>query len=211
MSSQRQLLTDCSGRLLAPDPRPTSRFNKSCHQTERSPDPGDPVHVTLQVLLHLLPGSQLLEVSSRLGLFSFFGKLSREDTENEVHDEERAEDDHGDEVEPLPSATLGVVDPVEHIRPALQGDALEDRQHGLPDIVEVCDPVLRALPVVSTDSPIRTLIETSTGGGLLGHLPCRMISYSGIQWTTILGNKLYTQKSYLVRVTEGRIEFKVIS
>ena len=107
--------------------------------------------------------------------------------------------------------TAAVSYPVEHVRPALESDALEDRQHGLPDIVEVCDPVLRALPVVSTDSPIRTLIETSTGGGLLGHLPCRMISYSGIQWTTILGNKLYTQKSYLVRVTEGRIEFKVIS
>ena len=81
--------------------------------------PGDPVLVALQVLLHLLPGSQLLEISPGLGLLSLLGELSGEDTEDEVHDEEGPEDDHGDEVEPLPCSALGVMYPVQHVCPAL--------------------------------------------------------------------------------------------
>ena len=133
--------------------------------------PGDPVLVALQVLLHLLPGSQLLEISPGLGLLSLLGELSGEDTEDEVHDEEGAEDDHGHKVEPLPGPALRVVDPVEHVGPSLQCDALEDGQHGLADVVKVGDPVLRPLPVVITDCPLGTLIETSARGRLVRHLP----------------------------------------
>ena len=127
--------------------------------------------VSLEIFLHLLPRSQLLEISPGLGLFSLLGELSGEDTEDEVHDEEGAEDDHGDKVEPLPGPALGVVDPVEHVSPALQRDALEDGQHGLADIVKVGDPVLRSLPVVVTDCTLGTLVETSARGWLVRHLP----------------------------------------
>ena len=77
------------------------------------------------------------------------GLLPGQHTENQVHDEEGAEDDHGDKVDELPCVSLAVVHPVQHVGPALEGDALEDGQHGLPDVVKVGDAVLRAFPVLS--------------------------------------------------------------
>ena len=88
------------------------------------PYPGYPVHVALQVFVHLLASAQLLEVAAGLRLLPLLGELSGEDAEDEVHHEEAAKDDHGDEVEPLPGAALAVVHPVQHVRPALQRDAL---------------------------------------------------------------------------------------
>ena len=144
--------------------------------------PGDPVLVALKVLLHLLPGSQLLEISPGLGLLSLLGELSGEDTEDEVHDEEGAEDDHGDEVEPLPGPALGVVHPVQHVGPALQCDALEHGQHGLSDVVKVGDSVLRPLPVVVTDCPLRALVETAARCWLVRHLPWQQSSQGRFRW-----------------------------
>ena len=62
--------------------------------------------------------------------------------------------------------------PVEDLSPALESDALEDSQHGLPDVVEVCDAVLRPLPVVVTDGAVGTLVEAPARCWLLRHLPC---------------------------------------
>ena len=62
------------------------------------------------------------------------------------------------------------MDPVEHVRPALQGDALEDRQHGLADIVEVCNPILGPIPILPADGSIRTFVEPSTWRRLNWHL-----------------------------------------
>ena len=89
------------------------------------PYPWYPVHVALQVFVHLLASAELLEVAAGLRLLPLLGELSGEDAEDEVHHEEAAENDHGDEVEPLPGAALAVVNPVQHVRPALQRDALQ--------------------------------------------------------------------------------------
>lgn len=35
---------------------------------------------------------------------------------------------------------------VKYIRPALEGDALEDREHGQSEVVKIRDAVIRALP-----------------------------------------------------------------
>lgn len=35
---------------------------------------------------------------------------------------------------------------IKHVRPALEGDALEDREHGQSEVVEIRDAVVRALP-----------------------------------------------------------------
>lgn len=40
--------------------------------------------------------------------------------------------------------------PIEDGRPPLHGDALEDRQHGEPDIIEGRDAVVGALPPLQT-------------------------------------------------------------
>lgn len=88
---------------------------------------GDPVNVALQVLLHLLLRSQPLEIPARLGLLLLFWELSEqgydiaivvvksphspaENTEDQVHDKEGTEDDHGHEVDELPGISLGIVD-----------------------------------------------------------------------------------------------------
>ena len=41
---------------------------------------------------------------------------------------------------------LTVMDPVEDVRPALQGDALEDGEHGEDEVVKVGDAVVGTLP-----------------------------------------------------------------
>ena len=66
--------------------------------------------------------------------------------------------------------TAAVSYPVEHVRPALESDALEDRQHGLAEVVEAGDAPLRALPVLTTDSAVGTLEYPATGVGVLHHL-----------------------------------------
>lgn len=35
---------------------------------------------------------------------------------------------------------------VKHVRPALEGDTLEDREHGQSEVVKIRDAVVRALP-----------------------------------------------------------------
>lgn len=35
---------------------------------------------------------------------------------------------------------------IKHVRPALEGDALEDRQHGQSEVVKIRDTEVRALP-----------------------------------------------------------------
>lgn len=106
--------------------------------------------------------------------------LPGQHTENEVHDEERTENNQGHEESPLPRAAhrvfdlcgaytvlktsravirakipparictiqIGETHPVEHVGPALEGDALENREHGQSEIVKVRYPVVRAFPV----------------------------------------------------------------
>jgi len=43
--------------------------------------------------------------------------------------------------------TAAVTHVVEHVRPALHGDALEDGEHGEQDVVELRDAVVRSDPV----------------------------------------------------------------
>ena len=43
---------------------------------------------------------------------------------------------------------MGGAHPVEHVRPALHGDALKHRQHGEQEVVEVGDATVGPLPAL---------------------------------------------------------------
>lgn len=53
---------------------------------------------------------------------------------------------------------------VKHIRPAFEGDALEDREHGQSEIVEICDAVIRALPKLFAAVVSSSLIALESSG-----------------------------------------------
>jgi len=55
--------------------------------------------------------------------------------------------------------------PVKYGCPALHCDALEDGQHGEPDVVERGDPEVRPLPLLQADGDVG-LAGVSTGWGL---------------------------------------------
>ena len=55
--------------------------------------------------------------------------------------------------------------PIKYGRPPLHGDALEDGQHGEPDIVEGGDPEVRALPLLQADGDVG-FAGVSAGRGL---------------------------------------------
>ena len=86
--------------------------------------------------------------------------------------------------------SAGCTHPVEHVSPALQSDALEHRQHGLPEVVEARDAPLRPLPVLATLRPVGTLEDPTTGIGVLHHLAChhKLLSQT-VTWTTSSGGK----------------------
>ena len=65
--------------------------------------------------------------------------------------------------------TAAVSYPVEHVRPALESDALEDRQHGLAEVVEAGDAPLWTLPVLLTHRAIGTSEDSSAGVRILHH------------------------------------------
>ena len=67
--------------------------------------------------------------------------------------------------------SLGVVNPVEHVRPALQCDALEHGQHGLAEVVKAGDPPLGALPVLPALVLLLAAVQAATRVGILHHLP----------------------------------------
>ena len=73
--------------------------------------------------------------------------------------------------------------------PAFHGDALEDGQHGVDDVVEADDAVLRSFPALQTRRLIATVIAASEAARLLGarmfvlvftevQLICALISFS---------------------------------
>ena len=99
----------------------------------------DPLHVSLQTLLDLLTDFGLLEFAASFGLFSFFGELAGQHTQNQIEDEEGADDDEGDEVDPGPGAADRVVHVVHRVRPTFHGHADEHRQHGQAEVVEIRD------------------------------------------------------------------------
>ena len=61
--------------------------------------------------------------------------------------------------------------PVQHVCPALQGDALEHRQHGLPEVVKAGDAPLGSLPFTSAFRTIGTVEYPATGGRVFHHFP----------------------------------------
>ena len=68
-----------------------------------------PVQVALHVLLHLSPQLVPLVNSPAGGLGPLLGELSREDPQDEVHDEEGPQDHEGTEKYPLPPVTFRVL------------------------------------------------------------------------------------------------------
>ena len=46
--------------------------------------------------------------------------------------------------------------PVEHLRPALEGDALEHGDHGVEEVVEIGDAMIRAFPPDIAPKTVRT-------------------------------------------------------
>lgn len=53
--------------------------------------------------------------------------------------------------------------PVENICPTLHSDALEHRQHGEENVVEVCDAAIGALPLAPALSPVPDTKAAATG------------------------------------------------
>ena len=60
--------------------------------------------------------------------------------------------------------------PVEHICPALEGDTLEDGEHGLSEVVEAGDAPLGSLPLPTALRSIRAVEDASTWRWILHHV-----------------------------------------
>jgi len=70
----------------------------------------DPVQVAPEVFLNLLFLAELVKVTSGFGLFPLLGKLTAEDTQDEVHDKECPDNHHRDKVRPLPRVPHCIMD-----------------------------------------------------------------------------------------------------
>ena len=57
--------------------------------------------------------------------------------------------------------------PVEHVGPALEGDALEDGEHGQAEVVEAGDAPLGALPLPATLRAVGAGEYAAAGGRIL--------------------------------------------
>ena len=64
----------------------------------------------------------------------------------------------------------GLSDPVEHVGPALEGDALEHGEHGQAEVVEAGDAPLGALPLPPTLRPVGAGKDAAAGGGVLHNI-----------------------------------------
>lgn len=89
-----------------------------------------------------------------------------ENTKNQVHDEKRSQNNHRDEINPLPTVSHRILDvwseqqvndfnlislkgrflTIKHVGPALERDALEHRQHGQAEVVEIRDAKVWPFP-----------------------------------------------------------------
>ena len=78
-------------------------------------------------------------------------RLTRQNTENQIHDKKRPENDQTDKVERGRDGSVDVGHPIHQIGPALVGDALEDGQHGQAKVVKVGDSVVGSFPRTATD------------------------------------------------------------
>ena len=60
--------------------------------------------------------------------------------------------------------------PVQDRGPSLHGDALEDRKHGIDDVVERRYAVVRPLPLLQADRDLRVAAKAArwSDGGLIG-------------------------------------------
>lgn len=65
---------------------------------------------------------------------------------------------------------------IKHFRPAFEGDALEDREHGQSKVVEIRDAVIRALPkllaAVIISDPRTLEASWAAWNGFIHHLVC---------------------------------------
>ena len=62
--------------------------------------------------------------------------------------------------------------PVKNLCPPLEGDALEDGEHGLAEVVEASDAPLRPLPVLATLRAVGADEEAAARAGVLHHVSC---------------------------------------
>ena len=60
--------------------------------------------------------------------------------------------------------------PIEHVCPALEGDALEDREHGLAEVVEAGDAPLGSFPLTPAFRSIRAVEDSSAWRWILHHV-----------------------------------------
>ena len=60
--------------------------------------------------------------------------------------------------------------PVKNLCPPLEGDALEDGEHGLDEVVEVGDAVVGAGPVLAAHRALGAVVVAPARDGLLHHL-----------------------------------------
>ena len=81
----------------------------------------------------------------------------------QIEHEKAADDNPSEEIDPISSIANSIICIVQHIGPSLHSDAYEDVEHGVSDVVERSDAVVRSFPFRCAHGTVRTHICTQRG------------------------------------------------
>ena len=105
--------------------------------------------------------------SASLGSFSLPGELPTKGSQDQVDEKKSAKEDEGAEEERRRESGRSILIPVENVGPAFQGDALEDGEHGLKNVVEPRHPLVGSNPTIHAYQILHALASLATGLGIL--------------------------------------------
>ena len=100
--------------------------------------------------------------STSLGSFSFPWELPTEGSQHKINHKEATKEDKGAEEKRWEELTGSILSPVEDVSPAFQGDALENGEHGLKNIVEPSHPLVGSNPTILACKTIQALASLAT-------------------------------------------------
>ena len=104
--------------------------------------------------------------SASLGSFPLPWELPTKGSQHQIDHKEAAKEDKGAEEERWEDSTRSILGPVEDVSPAFQGDALEDGEHGLKNVVKPGHPLVGSNPTVHAYKTLQALASLATRLGI---------------------------------------------
>ena len=127
--------------------------------------------------------------STSLGSFSLPGELPTKGSQDQIDHKESAKEDEGTKEDRREESVRSILNPVEDVGPAFQGDALEDGKHGLKNVVEAGHPLVGSNPTIQACKILHALASLATGLGILNKfvgdvVVTGIVEHSGVEFKT---------------------------